>query len=215
MVTKKSFFYFALLHIFLLIVVSITSTIDSYEKSSSFVKNEGTNTLLNIKNIISRCISLPVLQQYLTVSGIETGYGFFAPNVASSYILKITIYKRYPKEKVKDYFYPPFKTREGRNRYHTLLGSFQDRLKILENDQQKKKSNLLKETKQYGEYLDIYIKSIGRFYYKQYDPTKYLSHCTLYLYHHPSLRETISGYREPVLIKLLELDANDLNKIKK
>jgi hypothetical protein len=214
-VTKKKFLYFALIHVFFLIVVSLASTIGSYEKSSAFVKNKFTNALLDTKVTLSRSFGTPGLQQYLSVSGIEAGYGFFAPNVASSYILKTTIYRRDNNAKVKEYFFPPFKTREGKNRYHTLLGSFQDRLKILENDQKKKKSDLFKESNQFGEYLDIYIKSIGRFYYKEYDPDKYLVRCTLYLYDHPSLKQALSGNQEPVLVKLLELDANKLNIAKK
>lgn len=212
MITKRSFAYFAFIHIFFLLLISTISTVEAYEKSTSFVENEVTKRIGYTKTLLSKSTSIPIIQQYLSLSGIEAGYSFFAPNVASSYILKTTIYNRKNGKKEQDYFFPPFKTREGKNRYHTFLGSFQDRLKILENDVKKKKSNLFRESKEYGEYLDIYIKSVGRFYYKQYDPDRFSVHCILYLHNYPKLSQSSAENNNSTLIKLLELDANKLNK---
>jgi hypothetical protein len=212
MVTKKRFIYFACVHVFALLIIAFITTVDSYEKSTSFVKNSYTKTLTNVKISFSKSVSIPIVTQYLALSGIEAGYGFFAPNVASAYILKTQVINKNTGRVEKEFFFPPFRTREGRNKYHTFLGSFQDRLTILENKHKKKVSNVYRESKEYGEYLDIYIKSIGRFYYKDYDPNVFMAHCTLYLYHHPSLEESISGRNNPVLIKLIELDANKLIK---
>ncbi|RDC55374.1 hypothetical protein DU508_17530 [Pedobacter chinensis] len=210
MVTHIRFFYFAIIHFLFLATIAVISTISSYEKSSSFVENDFTTGLTATKEGLQHSISIPLVKQYLSLSGIDAGYGFFAPNVASSYVLKITILDRKTRQEMVEHFSPPFRTKEGKNKYHTLLGSFQDRLTIIENERLKKKSVSFKESKKYGEYLDIYLKSIGRFYYNQYKPDKFLVHCTLFLYHYPSLNASVLEKKAPLLIKLLELDAKHI-----
>ncbi|WP_123868042.1 hypothetical protein [Chryseobacterium lactis] len=200
------------MQIFLIVLVCFSSTVDSYERSSSYQKNEFTKYLKELKGNVVEFNSIPVLKQYEAISGINAGYGFFAPNVASAYILKVSVYDKKDKDNIKVFFYPPFKTREGLNRYHTLLGYFQDRLTILENKLNKKKAEEFKESDKYGEYLDIFIKSIGRYYYKEYNSDQYFVECTLYLYHYPLLRESILQKKEPVLIQLLNVNVNPLKK---
>ncbi|MCW3161652.1 hypothetical protein [Chryseobacterium oryctis] len=196
----------------MILIVCTASTIDSYEKSTSYVENGFTNSLKNTKESIREFNSIPGIQQYQAFAGINAGYGFFAPNVASSYILKVSIYDK-NKNLVKESYFPPFKSKEGLNRYHTLLGYFQDRLTILENKLQKKKSTQFNESDKYGEFLDIFIKSIGRYYYKEYNPENYNVSCTLYLHHHPLMEEIKTANKnKPVLIKLLDIDAKPLKK---
>ncbi|MFP3590482.1 hypothetical protein [Chryseobacterium sp. SIMBA_038] len=212
MKNSKLFFIFSMVHIALILIVCTSSTIDSYEKSTSFVKNSFTDGLKDTKENIREFNSLPIIQEYQAFAGINAGYGFFAPNVASSYILKVSVYDK-NKKLVKESYFPPFKSKEGLNRYHTLLGYFQDRLTILENKMQKKTSTDFNESDKYGEFLDIFIKSIGRYYYKDYDSNKYNISCTLYLHHHPLLQEiTTANKTKPVLIKLLDIDAKPLKK---
>jgi len=208
MITKRRFKYFVLIHLLFLVTITFISTIGAYEKSTSYVKNGTTDNLLTIKSGLREVVSLPLIGQYLSIAGIEAGYGFFAPNVASSYLLKISIREKESGKVVEETFYPPFKTREGRNRYHTLLGSFQDRLTILENEREKKKSDLFRESKKFGDYLDIYIKSIGRYYYKQYPMDSHSVVCTLFLYDYPSLTNAIEGNTQPSLINLIDINAN-------
>ncbi|MEN4759521.1 hypothetical protein ABEG63_04200 [Chryseobacterium sp. C39-AII1] len=208
----KLFFIFSMVHIALILIVCTASTIDSYEKSTSYVKNDFTDALKNTKDQIKEFNSVAGIQQYQAFAGINAGYGFFAPNVASSYILKVSVYDK-NKNLVKESYFPPFKSKEGLNRYHTLLGYFQDRLTILENKMQKKKSTEFNESDKYGEFLDIFIKSIGRYYYKDYNSDKYNISCTLYLHHHPMLNEIKTADKtKPVLIKLLDIDAKPLKK---
>ncbi|RXM39385.1 hypothetical protein BOQ62_11970 [Chryseobacterium sp. CH21] len=133
----KLFFIFSMVHIALILIVCTSSTIDSYEKSTSYVENDLTAVLKDTKEGIREFNSISLIQQYQAIAGINAGYGFFAPNVASSYILKISVYDK-NRNLVKESYFPPFKSKEGLNRYHTLLGYFQDRLTILENKMQKK-----------------------------------------------------------------------------
>ena len=208
----KLFFIFSMVHIALILIVCTSSTIDSYEKSTSYVENDLTAALKDTKEGIREFNSVPLIQQYQAIAGINAGYGFFAPNVASSYILKVSVYDK-NRNIVKESYFPPFKSKEGLNRYHTLLGYFQDRLTILENKMQKKKSTEFNESDKYGEFLDIFIKSIGRYYYKEYNPDTYTVSCTLYLHHHPMLHEIKTKNKtKPVLIKLLDIDAKPIKK---
>jgi len=176
----KLFFIFSMVHIALILIVCTSSTIDSYEKSTSYVKNDLTAALKDTKEGIREFNSVPLIQQYQAVAGINAGYGFFAPNVASSYILKVSVY---------------------------------DKNRNLENKMQKKKSTEFNESDKYGEFLDIFIKSIGRYYYKEYNPDTYTVSCTLYLHHHPMLQEIKTENKtKPVLIKLLDIDAKPIKK---
>lgn len=210
---KNLFLYFAIIHVFIIIIASIIDIIDSYAESTSYINNSITTKVVNYKKSIQKILYLPLVEQYMTISGLTTGYGFFAPNVASSYLLKVDVIKKNDSTIKKTFFFPPFQTKEGINRYHTVLGSFQKRLTVLENEQNKVKSNLFSESKEYGDYLDIYIKSIGRFYYKKFDSQEYRVHCTLYLHHYPSLKELLKDKSKKVgVIKLLEINANPIKK---
>jgi len=210
--TSKYFFYFAIVHILLILIVSLTSTVDSYEQSTSYSENSFTKSLIKFNDNILSLNSLPIIKQYETIGGINAGYGFFAPNVASAYILKISVYDKEYRKEYKSSFFPPFKTREGLNRYHTLLGYFQNKLTIIENKLNNKKSDEFEESDEYGEYLDIFIKSIGRYYYKEYPSDRYRMQCTLYLYHYPLLQESILQKKAPVLIQLLKINVEPLKK---
>lgn len=211
MITPKRFIYFAFVHIILILIVCTSSTIDAYEKSTSFRKNSFTDILGKFKKELRGINSLPILSEYEAIGGINAGYGFFAPNVASSYILKITVKNKSTGE-IRDFYYPPFKTKEGLNRYHTLLGYFQDRLTILENGLSKKTPTEFKQSDKYSDYLDIFIKSIGRFYYKNYSSEKYNVACTLYLYDAPSLAQSSVQKKQPVLIQLLAINVSPIKK---
>lgn len=210
--TSKYFFYFAVMHILMILIVSLTSTVESYEQSSSYSENSFTKSLTKFNDNIISLNSLPIIKQYEAIGGINAGYGFFAPNVASTYILKVSVYDKEYKKEYKSFFFPPFRTREGLNRYYTLLGYFQNKLTILENKLNNKKSDEFEDSDEYGEYLDVFIKSIGRYYYKEYPSDKYRMQSILYLYHYPLLQESILQKKPPVLIQLLKINVDPLKK---
>src|SRR4051812_38245824 len=77
---------FFLFHLSLILTVCVYSTIDSY---ISFYKEDSKDfkypPALEYTN---RVLTTSGVHHYTVFAGIDAGYGFFAPNVASEYILE-------------------------------------------------------------------------------------------------------------------------------
>lgn len=147
-----------------------------------------------LEKSIRKIVDAPGITPYAIISGIDAGYGFFAPNVASSYIIECAIKDNAGKIISRTYS-PNLVTHEGRNRYETLVSDFQERLKALEKPGEKSL---------YTRYLDIVLKSIGKNMYNQSNSDdKASATVTLYLYDYPNLSDYIVGHHEPALISLI------------
>lgn len=113
---------------FLLLIItaiSLDSTLNSYydfyfEKSNK-TENPNIDFLLNglIKNK-----SVNILTSY---TGLETGYGFYAPNVASNFWIKSKIFDKDCKL-IETYSNVPFKSKEGLVRFSSFQTIFLDKL---------------------------------------------------------------------------------------
>jgi hypothetical protein len=159
----------------------------------------------------SALLSLPGIKQYTSVSGIDAGYGFFAPNVASSYILRFDVVNS-PDSTLSTIFIPPLKTKEGLLRYTKVMDLFQDRLQILERaapDLQNSQKDSL-----YTRYLDVLIKSIGRKLWPVTPQSNAHMTATLFRYNYPSLQQSSIYKSNPFLTPLLNLDINRTNNRK-
>lgn len=107
--SKKSVYLAGfVLQLFLIITVSSRDTFWLLSKSKTVVPESAKNLWQGAERIASTALAqrLPagnpvrqILTGYLDLSGIEVGYGFFAPNVANSY--KLVFELRYPDGRVE------------------------------------------------------------------------------------------------------------------
>ncbi|HAK30633.1 MULTISPECIES: hypothetical protein [Sphingobacterium] len=198
---KNLFFLFTIFH-FTIVVFSTFlggySTAKEYFHERTVSKEDSLEPDL-IQKTVRSFLNTPGITPYAIIAGIDAGYGFFAPNVASSYIIECAIKNR-TGEIISRQYTPNLSTQEARNRYETLVSDFQERMKALE------KAN---EKTLYTRYLDIVLKKIGQNIYDQSSVAdKSNGTVTLYLYKYPNLNDYIAGNRKPVLISLVAFDIN-------
>jgi hypothetical protein len=113
---------------------------------------------------------------FLSYTGLDTGYGFFAPNVASDFILMFELKDKQGKV-TQNRIMPNFKNKESIVRYTSVFNMFLD--KIAAEDGEKKENK-------YQQYLDVILKQIAINVKKQNPNTDKIS-AKLYLYDYPSL----------------------------
>lgn len=138
-------------------------------------------------------IKLKPVSFFLSYTGFDTGYGFFAPNVASDFILLFEL-KDQNGNVIENRIMPNFKNKESIVRYTSVFNMFLDKIseKGIENNKDK-----------YQQYLDIIIKQIAIHVKKQ---NANASHITakLYLYDFPSLESLKKGKGKERLILINE-----------
>ncbi|MCW3465334.1 hypothetical protein [Chitinophaga nivalis] len=179
-------------HFLLILLVSISSTIRGY--TTLYHHPKGKEPLLTVARYCHVLTTTPGILQYISVSGIDAGYGYFAPNVASGYVVHFVL-KDKNRQPLYDTYFPPFKNAESMIRYVALMGCFQDKLPAL---QQENTCQSL-----YIRYLNTLIKSMGQSILARYQhiPADHLI-ATLYLYEYPSLKDYIAEKTTPRLIAL-------------
>jgi hypothetical protein len=200
---QKILFSFILAHLLIILVVCINATIGSYHTTFPLGKRKNL-PLQRFRSAVSSILTLPVLSQYTATSGIDAGYGFFAPNVASAYVLKFEIYNQSGKA-IHSFYIPPFKSREGLIRYDTFLGAFQDRMITLEEERLDR--SIKKKKDLHTRFLDALIKSMSRnlMQIMKVQKSDYMK-TTLYLYEYPIMKNFIGGDQNPKFIHLLTYD---------
>ncbi len=77
--------------LFTIIVVNIRATLDNYY-GFYFPKEKNRAARAPLYRALSFVESNRVYRLFNTYSGLETGYGFFAPNVASEFVVSFTLY---------------------------------------------------------------------------------------------------------------------------
>lgn len=190
---------FAVFHLFVIALstfISDYSTAKEYFSENEHLKGDDIKKDFLQESIYS-ILNIPGITPYAIISGTDAGYGFFAPNVASSYIIECVIKNEDGNVLTKKYT-PAFKTHEGLLRYETLVSGFQERMKALKKETNK---NL------YTRFLDIMLRSIGSNMFENCDDPKAKSaSVTLYLYSYPMLNKYIAGMREAKLVNLVSFD---------
>jgi len=168
------------------LIVSITSTFESYYSFYYENKNYEPSTLYKITDNI---YSSSALHLFTTYTGLDTGYGFFAPNVASSFLFIFEIYDE-KGDLVKIQQNIPLQSKEGFVRFTTMNSLYLDTLN--ENT-----------TETYTKYLDLIGKQLTQYIYKQY-PSSYTVQTNLYLYDFPQLK-TLKGNKKPNHPSLIQI----------
>lgn len=183
--TKYLRLFFFLLIIFLVVTTSIKSTISSYNRFYHF--NEDYEFPFILKKIFSVQEYYPIglFQAY---TGLDTGYGFFAPNVASEFLFYHEIYNSNCEliDTVEAY---KFSTKEGLLKFKTFNGFYVEKLK--------RNPNLDRI-----QYLDIILSQLN-FKIKSLYSKDHIVITKLYLHNFPTISEYRNGdtARDLILIE--------------
>lgn len=160
----------------IIFLVALKGTFDGYYGFYYADKKYPKNSIYQINQTI--CNAYPI-KLFCNYTGFDTGYGFFAPNVASDFVVMYRIYdQNNTLIKTKDFV--DLTTKEGKIRFSTLYNMFLEKLS---------KDN----SKEYDKYLDIILKQLTR-HEKEFYPSNYTITTTLYLYEYPSIENYDKEY---------------------
>ncbi|MCC5921348.1 MAG: hypothetical protein LAT68_11255 [Cyclobacteriaceae bacterium] len=178
-IQKVLYFTAFLIHFGIITIVCLYSSMDSY---FSFYEKEKPAALEKLSSLM--LISLEQSNHYAKIAGIDAGYGFFAPNVASEYYLEYEFLDQHniPIGKLS---FPELKSKEGFIRYTTWLSRFQD--KLLEKSSSNDTTFVETISKRQ---LDTMVRAIAMKYAPE--STKEVK-AKIYLHHYPSLAELKAG----------------------
>ncbi|WP_130735287.1 hypothetical protein [Flavobacterium sp. J27] len=134
-------------------------------------------------------IKLKPVSIFLSYTGFDTGYSFFAPNVASDFVLLFEL-KDQKGNVIENKIMPAFKNKESITRYTSIYNMFLDKISA--------EGGTMKDNK-YQQYLDIIIKQIAVSVKKENPDTASII-ARLYLYHYPDLKSYQKGEKSERLI---------------
>ncbi|NHN26375.1 hypothetical protein FIA58_011870 [Flavobacterium jejuense] len=138
-------------------------------------------------------IKLKPVSIFLSYTGFDTGYSFFAPNVASDFVLLFEL-KDKEGNIIENRIMPRFKNKESITRYTSVYNMFLDKIAA--------EGGTIKDNK-YQQYLDIIVKQIAIAVKKENPNTDQII-ARLYLYHYPDLKSYQKGEKSEKLILIGE-----------
>lgn len=187
---NTNFFQLVLVGFILLVVLTICikSTFDSYYEFYYPDKNYKAPYLYRMTDEIAE--SKPV-RVFCSYTGFDTGYGFYAPNVASSFVLVSKIYDDQG-QLLKEVNNLNFKAKESHVRFFSFQTMFLEKLDK-------------KTDQKYNAYLDIIIKQIAGYILSQF-PKGDAINTKLYLYDYPRINEVKKGEIRPKIIEIKDYD---------
>ncbi|GEJ47048.1 MULTISPECIES: hypothetical protein [unclassified Chryseobacterium] len=157
-------------------VIGLKGTFDGYYGFYYENKNYEKPLLYKISENIAQSKPINIFTSY---TGFDTGYGFYAPNVASDFVMSFEL-----KDKngniLEQKTMPYFKNKESRVRYTTVFNMFLDKMSDKNTYDQK-----------YYQYLDIIIRQIAAHVIRE-NPNAFSVTTKLYLYDYP----TITGFKK-------------------
>ena len=183
MENKKFKIAVIILVIFNILICNIDLTIDNYydfyhEKNPKVKK-------IKLAEPINKVYFFEPFLTFRAYTGLETGYGFFGPNVSSDFLMIFSIYDE-NKKLVKIIENVPLKSKEGKLRFTTLNNMFLEKLTD-------------KTNPDYNKYLDIIIKQISKYILQDY-PSKYTISTELFLYDYPSVVDYNNGEKRRIIL---------------
>ncbi|MCO6162227.1 hypothetical protein [Flavobacterium sp. NRK F7] len=176
--------------LFLVFTVGLKGTFDGYY---GFYYAEKEYNKPAIYTLSEEIIKLKPVSIFLSYTGFDTGYSFFAPNVASDFVLLFEL-KDDKGQVIENKIMPAFKNKESITRYTSVYNMFLDKISA--------EGGTLKDNK-YQQYLDIIVKQIAVSVKNENPATKTIT-ARLYLYHYPDLKSYKKGEKSEQLILIGE-----------
>lgn len=176
--------------LFLVFTVGLKGTFDGYY---GFYYAEKEYNKPVIYTLSEEIIKLKPVSIFLSYTGFDTGYSFFAPNVASDFVLLFEL-KDDKGNVIENKIMPAFKNKESITRYTSVYNMFLDKISA--------EGGNLKDNK-YQQYLDIIVKQIAVS-VKNENPDTASITARLYLYHYPDLKSYQKGEKSEQLILIGE-----------
>lgn len=182
--TNKIIFFLFFLLLCKIILNSIDLTIQSYNKFYEHESNIFENSISSINRID--------FFNFWEITGFSTGYGFFAPNVSSNFIIKseITINQN-TFEIINNH---SLKTKEGKLRFLMLNQVF---MSLIEAKGQPNESTI-------KEYLKLILSEINQHTKNEFNTSQVIT--TLYLYDFPSIERISKNDNDIILYKIIEIE---------
>lgn len=175
--------------LFLVFIIGLKTTFDGYY---SFYYEEGQYEKPLIYEATEAITKLSPVNFFMSHTGFDTGYGFFAPNVASDFVLMFEIQDSLGRT-IQQTAMPHFKQKESRVRYTSVFNMFLERLKKQDP----------KEKDEYKAYLDIILRQIALNVKRDY-PNAAAVNAKLYLYDYPSFVRFSQGDKKEKAILITE-----------
>ncbi len=160
--------------LFSIITTNITTGFGGYYK---FFEKKPSTVFVSYQEFMKKFEFLDLLQTY---TGMDTGYGFFSPNVSSSFVIQYDLYKK--GNITSEMSNADFKTREGSIRFTTINSQFMEKIDVLE-----KKDTLKKDSLQM-QYLTVILKRLGNEQLNK-KPSLDSVRATIFMHHCPFLKE--------------------------
>lgn len=163
--------------ILILFSVLFNSFRTAYDSHISFFEKKPNEVILNIVNTIGENHEYNL---FLNYTGLNTGYGFFSPNVSSDFVITHNIYK----DSKEDLTFSNslFSTKEGAHRFANLNSLFMEKIDALEKSEEEEIDTLRIK------YLEVVLNRLNNFNLEQ-DKEVDSIKTTLFLYHFPFLKE--------------------------
>ena len=162
----------------LVFIIGLKSTFDGYY---GFYYEDGAYTKPWAYQVSEKIVRSEPVSLFLSYTGFDTGYGFFAPNVASDFVLLFDV-RDAQGNPLQQCIMPRFEQKESVVRYTSMFNMFLEKIK------QEPKG----EPGIYMQYLDIVIRQIAQSVKAEY-PGAATVEAKLYLYDYPSLQRFREG----------------------
>ncbi|MEJ5050655.1 hypothetical protein WH221_12540 [Chryseobacterium culicis] len=169
-------------------VIGLKGTFDGYYGFYYENKNYEKPLAYSISENIAQSKPVNIFTSY---TGFDTGYGFYAPNVASDFVMSFELKDQHGNI-LEQKNLPHFKNKESRVRYTTVFNMFLDKI----SDQKSYDSK-------YYQYLDIIIRQIAAHVMKE-NPKAASVTTRLYLYDYPTIADFRQGKTNENLILIDE-----------
>lgn len=177
--------------LFLIFVVGLKGTFDGYY--GFYYDNKDYEKPISY-TACEKIMDFEPIHIFTSNTGFDTGYGFFAPNVASDFVLNFELRDK-DGNIIEEKSTPAFKNKESLVRYTTVFNMFLDKISGDKNNSDNK----------YYQYLDLIIQQIALNVLKENVNASNVT-ARLYLYDYPTIKDFRKGKTKENFILINEFN---------